>query len=262
MKAGRKSELGFTLIELLVTIAIIAILASLLFSALSGAKSSARRAFCLNNLRQLGIAFAFYLSDNNDVFPAASHGNLTQYDWIYWRSNSFGLLSTAPVDFSIHQSPICRYTGRFDRNLFRCPSHQLLKDVDRNAPNLLNWIKLDIQSGNFYYYSYTFSNDNYDYDGDDRSLGGMSSRYESGAPVENFRLSFVRNPSSKIMLIEKQTDGKPENAVAYGTSAWLWRQEPGAARHARKGNVTHADGHVESVSPAYTKMPEHSNPRL
>ena len=138
----------------------------------------------------------------------------------------------------------------------------MLKDVDRNAPNLLNWIKLDIQSGNFYYYSYTFSNDTYDYDGDDRSLGGMSSRYESGAPVENFRLSFVRNPSSKIMLIEKQTDGKPENPVAYGTSAWLWRQEPGAARHARKGNVTHADGHVETVFPAYTKMPEHSNPRL
>jgi len=60
---------GFTLIELLVVIALIAILAGLLFPALAAAKNRGRRAACLSNPHQLGLAIHMYAADHEGRIP-------------------------------------------------------------------------------------------------------------------------------------------------------------------------------------------------
>lgn len=68
---------AFTLIELLVVLAVIALLLALLLPAVQSARESARRARCLNNLHQLGIALAHYASAVG-VLPSAYVADLAQ----------------------------------------------------------------------------------------------------------------------------------------------------------------------------------------
>jgi prepilin-type processing-associated H-X9-DG protein/prepilin-type N-terminal cleavage/methylation domain-containing protein len=66
---------SFTLIELLVVVAIIAVLVALLLPALASARENARMVKCQSNLRQIAMAFSFYLDEYNNVFPCAYQTN-------------------------------------------------------------------------------------------------------------------------------------------------------------------------------------------
>jgi prepilin-type N-terminal cleavage/methylation domain-containing protein len=81
-KGGRGGR-AFTLIELLVVIAIIAILAAMLLPALAKAKMKVERVSCINNQRQLTLAWLMYAHDNNDrLVPNAATSAAGQPSWV------------------------------------------------------------------------------------------------------------------------------------------------------------------------------------
>ncbi|MGQ9731654.1 MAG: type II secretion system protein, partial [Candidatus Zipacnadales bacterium] len=72
---------GFTLIELMIVIAIIAILAAILFPVFNSARRKSLQASCVSNLRQLTTAMKMYAQDSDDRFPYALYADPQRSAW-------------------------------------------------------------------------------------------------------------------------------------------------------------------------------------
>lgn len=225
MRSSIKDVHGFTLIELLVGIVIVAILASLLLPAMGRARESGRRISCVNNLKQIYIAFALYLDDNNDrVFWGTSDMiRNSQYvpwgdgvDWFMWGGRPTGNLFTGDLNifnettwFGREMRPLNKYLDN-SYELFKCPS-------DRGRPG---WpipgetTPLYEAVGNSYIVN---------------CYGPETIRYGSSGVI-GYDVSSITKPSEVILF-------HCETAFPDSTEDWHVK--------GRGGNVCFIDGHVK-----------------
>ncbi len=134
--ARRDSVGGFTLIELLVVIAIIAILASMILPALSKAKLKTQGVYCMNNSKQIMLAWQMYAHDYNDRIVPALHGGEAQggagdpkwgvgwvEGWLDWTTST----DNTNINFLINEkwAKLALYVGKSTR-VFKCPADNFM----------------------------------------------------------------------------------------------------------------------------------------
>ena len=237
---------GFTLIELLVVIAIIAILAGMLLPALGKAKQKAQGIACMNNHRQLALAWMMYAHDNADRFPDAMANGPIFRDPDAWIS---GVLDFNPanrsnwdVTYDIQTSPLWSYCGN-SAGIFKCPSDQssVVPSSGPRAGKRTPRVRTMTMSQWF---------------------GGAGASSLSAIPIPGwrppwrfyFRLGDLIDPGPTMTALfwDQREDSINTGGFGIDMTGWpdspnltQWVQDLPAFYHGRAGGLSFADGHSE-----------------
>jgi prepilin-type N-terminal cleavage/methylation domain-containing protein/prepilin-type processing-associated H-X9-DG protein len=216
----RERDHGFTLIELLVVIAIIAVLAGMLLPALSKAQAKARGIGCLNNVKQLSLAFFLYADDHAD-YLVNNHGiDETRNRRENWVNNvldwnqSEGNTNLALLTSGKLAPHLGRSTG-----IYKCPSD---KSVAANGPRIRS-MAMNSLVGDPGVLTNQFNPDYWQF----------------------FKMSDIRNPSQIFVFIDEHPDTINDGFFMNRLDKFEWGNLP-ASYHNGAASLSFADGHAAS----------------
>jgi prepilin-type N-terminal cleavage/methylation domain-containing protein len=234
----KRTSRGFTLIELLVVIAIIGVLASLLLPALTKAKSRAQSIYCMNNHRQLCLAWRMYSDDNHDRLLFASEN---PYD----PPTIAGAWVTGTLDFNpanqsnwdpsltIEQSPMWPYCGKH-LSIWKCPSDRSVVKVNGEDKPRVRSMSMNVFLGGWGgmdgYWGSVFS---------DYKIYLKQTELSDPGPSKIFVFLDMREDSIDMGNFAPRMAGWPDRPELYG-----FYDLPGYYHHFACG-FSFADGHSE-----------------
>jgi prepilin-type N-terminal cleavage/methylation domain-containing protein/prepilin-type processing-associated H-X9-DG protein len=218
---------GFTLIELLVVIAIIAILAAILFPVFAQAREMARKASCLSNVRQVGLATILYVQDHDEAFPVTyrmSTGPAPQYYW-------YGQGGTYIQNVHNLVQPYCK-----NLQMFKCPS-----DPRPSGVTITPSYGGNDFPGTSYGYNVQYA--------DNLGAWGIASMNQNQWPNEPpVPLAALQRPADKVMWVDERGhfwagDHQPGIPWFTGGDPGQWVADAATTRHQDGVNVVFCDGH-------------------
>jgi prepilin-type N-terminal cleavage/methylation domain-containing protein len=232
---------GFTLIELLVVIAIIAILAALLLPALSRAKLKAQAVQCMNNHRQLALAWRMYNDDNQDKLLYAS-GSVTADQPGVWMSGTMdfnaGNASNWDPSVDIYKSPIWPYCGK-NAAIFKCPAdHSYVVVNGVQLPRVRTMVM------NLYLGGFDGTDGNGTFDGSTWRIFKKSTDLNVPAPDKIFVFLDEREDAINWGNFYTDMTGYPKLSAAGNAAAYKLADMPGIY-HGNACGFSFADNHSE-----------------